>query len=120
MNGHVHAGSGSSNSRVQWCGGYLTVEGLTVPAWQLAPASGLPVSGLFPHPFLSDDMTVIEAEHITDEHGSRLQVKFVNPRKAFCSASGRVWNIVDGTIIEGATAAPGGNVVQFARRRPVG
>lgn len=118
MGGHVRAGNGDPDARVQWTGNCMSVAGLVLTSAELSDAVGKPASSLFPHPFFSPDMTVIEARTAFDQGMPRLQIEFVNRKLAFCSVSGRAWEIEDISVVEALAEDIGSNVVPLVRKRP--
>lgn len=110
-NGHVTAGNGPEEDDWRWNGDHISVRSKYVAAPLLAAAVGRPVTGLLDHPFLSDDIVVMEAKCEVRDGSPNLIVKVETPKHLFCSISGRVW-------AEAAEAAGtiSSNIVPFLRR----
>ena len=115
--GHVSAGSGDPNARIDWWDTHLNVSSLHVPATVLTAAIGRPVSALVEHPFLTDDLIVTEAVCTVEEGMPMVTIHFSNPTLLFCAKTGRWWETPSAVMHGSATcdASEGGNVTPFRR-----
>jgi hypothetical protein len=116
-NGDVSSGGGGLETGLQVTGDYITVPSTYVPAEQLKMAVGHPVSRLVDYAFLSDEITVVEAYCAIADNQPMLTIKIDNPKRLFCSASGRVWDDLETTAVASREDEnAGGNVVPFRAR----
>lgn len=90
--GRVTAGSGELNPAVDFARGRVTFTGIQLPETALIAATGRPVTDIAEHPFLSDDMTLIEATSwVDDDDTPMITFKLDMPQWLFCTATGRTW-----------------------------
>ena len=91
--GHVRChGWDEVNPSFSWNRDSVIIHGKSVPAVALTALVGRPVSHLVEHPVLSDDMIVTEATARHEYGLHSVRADFEQPRRLFCSASGRVWD----------------------------
>ena len=89
--GEVIAGSGDVNPGLHLGRGTVTVTGVQVPETALVAATGRPATDIIDHPFLSTDMTVVEASSSMVDRTPAVTFRLDVPRWYFCAATGRIW-----------------------------
>lgn len=89
--GRVSAGTGDPDYAIDWGRNMITIWGRSVPETVLTAAIGKPVTAIVDHPFLTDDITVLEATSSVEDGRSFVSVSIAVPQFLFCSDSGKVW-----------------------------
>lgn len=89
--GDVTAGNGKADPDLHLGARSVTVVGKRLPETVLVAATGRPVTEIVTHPFLSDDMTVIEALSEDEDGLPSVTFRLAVRRWFFCSATGRRW-----------------------------
>lgn len=87
----VTAGSGKADPDLHLAARSVTVVGKRLPDTVLVVATGRPITDIVAHPFLSDDMTVIEASSGEEDETPSATFRLAMRRWFFCSATGRTW-----------------------------
>lgn len=76
----------------RWNRNSVTIFGRSAPETVLIALIGQPVTRLVEHPVLSEDMIITEAHSKFEFNVHSIHAEFDQPRRLFCSASGRVWD----------------------------
>ena len=89
--GEVIAGNGDPSSKVLLGRAEISFVGKYLPDVLLVAATGRPVTDNAEHPFLTSDMTVIEAICSIEKKVSIVTFRLDMPQWLFCTATGRTW-----------------------------
>lgn len=92
--GHATLGTGANDARITWWRDTVIVTSLTASQEQLEAAVGQPVSTLLDHDYLTPDIVVTEARWVVEDDREFVLIAFDQPRRLFCSTTGRVWDNV--------------------------